>query len=178
MHRAISQNWWICRSFFAAFFKRTCNSPDELVKLFEGYSLHFNGIGRSWIFCSINLGFLCDLQMWIAKAEYDESGPSIVHRKCFWALIGKRKFGWRKKSITIFKEMLLCCCLLLSLLFFEFSVSWTMVLKRCCWTTAHFFIFDKLCYSVLSLQRQLVSSLLWFGFCSIIFFFSKDVCGS
>uniref|UniRef100_A0A7N0UWJ0 Actin n=1 Tax=Kalanchoe fedtschenkoi TaxID=63787 RepID=A0A7N0UWJ0_KALFE len=22
-------------------------------------------------------------QMWIAKAEYDESGPSIVHRKCF-----------------------------------------------------------------------------------------------
>ncbi|URE13426.1 ACTIN, partial [Musa troglodytarum] len=26
--------------------------------------------------------YLC-LQMWIAKAEYDESGPSIVHRKCF-----------------------------------------------------------------------------------------------
>ena len=23
------------------------------------------------------------LQMWIAKSEYDESGPSIVHRKCF-----------------------------------------------------------------------------------------------
>ena len=22
-------------------------------------------------------------QMWISKAEYDESGPSIVHRKCF-----------------------------------------------------------------------------------------------
>jgi hypothetical protein len=22
-------------------------------------------------------------QMWIAKAEYDEGGPSIVHRKCF-----------------------------------------------------------------------------------------------
>jgi hypothetical protein len=22
-------------------------------------------------------------QMWIAKNEYDESGPSIVHRKCF-----------------------------------------------------------------------------------------------
>ncbi|KAF8403909.1 hypothetical protein HHK36_012015 [Tetracentron sinense] len=22
-------------------------------------------------------------QMWVAKAEYDESGPSIVHRKCF-----------------------------------------------------------------------------------------------
>ena len=23
------------------------------------------------------------LQMWISKAEYDESGPAIVHRKCF-----------------------------------------------------------------------------------------------
>ncbi|GMH58271.1 hypothetical protein TrRE_jg7702, partial [Triparma retinervis] len=22
-------------------------------------------------------------QMWISKAEYDESGPQIVHRKCF-----------------------------------------------------------------------------------------------
>ncbi|MBA0643769.1 hypothetical protein Goklo_019649 [Gossypium klotzschianum] len=21
--------------------------------------------------------------MWISKGEYDESGPSIVHRKCF-----------------------------------------------------------------------------------------------
>ena len=21
--------------------------------------------------------------MWISKAEYDESGPAIVHRKCF-----------------------------------------------------------------------------------------------
>ena len=26
--------------------------------------------------------FLHD-QMWISKGEYDESGPSIVHRKCF-----------------------------------------------------------------------------------------------
>lgn len=22
-------------------------------------------------------------QMWISKSEYDEAGPSIVHRKCF-----------------------------------------------------------------------------------------------
>jgi actin-related protein len=22
-------------------------------------------------------------QMWISKDEYDESGPAIVHRKCF-----------------------------------------------------------------------------------------------
>ena len=28
--------------------------------------------------------FTCGMQMWIAKAEYDESGPSIVHRKCFY----------------------------------------------------------------------------------------------
>lgn len=27
--------------------------------------------------------FIFGTQMWIAKAEYDESGPSIVHRKCF-----------------------------------------------------------------------------------------------
>lgn len=33
---------------------------------------------------TINLpGFVCFVQMWIAKSEYDESGPSIVHRKCF-----------------------------------------------------------------------------------------------
>jgi hypothetical protein len=25
--------------------------------------------------------------MWISKQEYDESGPSIVHRKCFWFLL-------------------------------------------------------------------------------------------
>jgi actin len=22
-------------------------------------------------------------QLWVSKEEYDESGPSIVHRKCF-----------------------------------------------------------------------------------------------
>jgi actin beta/gamma 1 len=37
----------------------------------------------SWIGGSI-LGSLSTFQqMWISKAEYDESGPSIVHRKCF-----------------------------------------------------------------------------------------------
>jgi actin, other eukaryote len=30
--------------------------------------------------CSI---WLCLYQMWISKDEYDESGPAIVHRKCF-----------------------------------------------------------------------------------------------
>ncbi|RWW19963.1 hypothetical protein BHE74_00006872 [Ensete ventricosum] len=34
------------------------------------YALILTSYCRSW-------------QMWIAKAEYDESGPSIVHRKCF-----------------------------------------------------------------------------------------------
>lgn len=27
--------------------------------------------------------FCLIVQMWISKAEYDESGPAIVHRKCF-----------------------------------------------------------------------------------------------
>ena len=36
-----------------------------------------------WIGGSI-LGSLSTFQqMWISKQEYDESGPSIVHRKCF-----------------------------------------------------------------------------------------------
>ena len=26
---------------------------------------------------------LAHAQMWISKQEYDESGPQIVHRKCF-----------------------------------------------------------------------------------------------
>ena len=29
------------------------------------------------------IGGLSFLQMWISKGEYDESGPTIVHRKCF-----------------------------------------------------------------------------------------------
>merc|ERR1711944_381577 len=36
-----------------------------------------------WIGGSI-LSSLCTFQqMWISKGEYDESGPTIVHRKCF-----------------------------------------------------------------------------------------------
>ncbi|KAJ7371165.1 ATP binding [Desmophyllum pertusum] len=32
----------------------------------------------------INLGLAASFQqMWISKSEYDESGASIVHRKCF-----------------------------------------------------------------------------------------------
>ena len=40
-----------------------------------------------WIvYISLEKGLLLPfvmMQMWIAKSEYDESGPSIVHRKCF-----------------------------------------------------------------------------------------------
>jgi hypothetical protein len=30
--------------------------------------------------------------MWISKQEYDESGPSIVHRKCFWGAKSSTRF--------------------------------------------------------------------------------------
>jgi actin-related protein len=36
-----------------------------------------------WIGGSILASLSTFQQMWIAKAEYEESGPSIVHRKCF-----------------------------------------------------------------------------------------------
>ncbi|XAR68950.1 hypothetical protein NMG60_11000374 [Bertholletia excelsa] len=36
-----------------------------------------------WIGGSILASLSTFQQMWIAKAEYDEAGPSIVHRKCF-----------------------------------------------------------------------------------------------
>ncbi|KAL5801466.1 hypothetical protein ACOSQ3_033098 [Xanthoceras sorbifolium] len=36
-----------------------------------------------WIGSSILASLSTFQQMWIAKVEYDESGPSIVHRKCF-----------------------------------------------------------------------------------------------
>ena len=36
-----------------------------------------------WIGGSILASLSTFQQMWIAKAEYDESDPSIVHRKCF-----------------------------------------------------------------------------------------------
>lgn len=37
----------------------------------------------AWVGGSILASLLTFQQMWISKAEYDESGPSIVHRKCF-----------------------------------------------------------------------------------------------
>ena len=38
-----------------------------------------------WIGGSILASLSTFQQMWISKPEYDESGPSIVHRKCFWS---------------------------------------------------------------------------------------------
>jgi actin-related protein len=36
-----------------------------------------------WIGASILASLSTFQQMWISKEEYDESGPAIVHRKCF-----------------------------------------------------------------------------------------------
>jgi actin, other eukaryote len=36
-----------------------------------------------WIGGSILSSLSTFQQMWVSKAEYDESGPAIVHRKCF-----------------------------------------------------------------------------------------------
>jgi len=36
-----------------------------------------------WIGGSILASLPVFQQMWISKQEYDESGPAIVHRKCF-----------------------------------------------------------------------------------------------
>ena len=36
-----------------------------------------------WIGGSVLSSLSTFQQNWISKAEYDESGPSIVHRKCF-----------------------------------------------------------------------------------------------
>ena len=36
-----------------------------------------------WIGGSVLASLSTFQQMWITKEEYDEAGPSIVHRKCF-----------------------------------------------------------------------------------------------
>uniref|UniRef100_A0A1X7VST2 Actin, cytoplasmic n=1 Tax=Amphimedon queenslandica TaxID=400682 RepID=A0A1X7VST2_AMPQE len=43
----------------------------------------FNTPAIVWIGGSILASLSTFQQMWISKQEYDESGPSIVHRKCF-----------------------------------------------------------------------------------------------
>jgi len=39
-----------------------------------------------WIGGSILSSLSTFQTMWITKQEFEESGPSIVHRKCFWEL--------------------------------------------------------------------------------------------
>lgn len=41
------------------------------------------GSNSAWIGGSILASLSTFQQMWISKQEYDESGPQIVHRKCF-----------------------------------------------------------------------------------------------
>ena len=43
------------------------------------------------------------LQMWISKGEYDESGPAIVHRKCFW--VGEGEIG---RESRVYFTLVLC----------------------------------------------------------------------
>jgi len=45
-----------------------------------------------WIGGSILASLSTFQAMWISKDEYNESGPGIVHRKCFWKL--EKSFPW------------------------------------------------------------------------------------
>lgn len=45
-----------------------------------------------WIGGSILASLSTFQQMWISKQEYDEAGPPIVHRKCFWMVIPANGF--------------------------------------------------------------------------------------
>nr|VDD32717.1 unnamed protein product [Brassica oleracea] len=56
-----------------------------------------------WIGGSILASLGTFQQMWIAKAEYDESGPSIVHRKCL-PKTELKPVGNRKNQTTILKH--------------------------------------------------------------------------
>ena len=42
-----------------------------------------------WIGGSILSSLSTFQAMWITRAEYDESGATIVHRKCFWIIFNK-----------------------------------------------------------------------------------------
>jgi hypothetical protein len=57
--------------------------------------------------------------MWISKQEYDESGPSIVHRKCFW--FRNVSFGNPIKSRTLTLSSFIICFFFLLFLFLNFT---------------------------------------------------------
>ena len=81
---------WIGGSILASLstFQQVCTHssfPEYVVMDIVQYYLFKNVIALLMVVIAIThsgeLVFVA--QMWIAKAEYDESGPSIVHRKCF-----------------------------------------------------------------------------------------------
>jgi actin-related protein len=45
----------------------------------------------AWIGASILSSLSTFETMWISKQDYEETGPSIVHRKCAWADNAERK---------------------------------------------------------------------------------------
>lgn len=57
-----------------------------------------------WIGGSILSSLSTFQQMWIAKSEYDESGPSIVHRKCKHQVTAGRADG--KLASNCWKRLL------------------------------------------------------------------------
>ena len=53
-----------------------------MTKYFLSLTFHISRYSV-WIGGSILASLSTFQQMWISKQEYDESGPAIVHRKCF-----------------------------------------------------------------------------------------------
>jgi len=56
----------------------TIAAPDMKAKIIAPPERKYS----TWIGGSILASLSTFQQMWISKQEYDESGPSIVHRKC------------------------------------------------------------------------------------------------
>lgn len=45
---------------------------------------HLSVTTNLWLcLCCVFVPHVCAMKMWITQREYDECGPSIVHRKCF-----------------------------------------------------------------------------------------------
>ncbi len=58
----------------------TSLSPSTMkIKIIAPYDRKYS----TWIGGSMLASLSTFQQMWISKQEYDESGPSTVHRKCF-----------------------------------------------------------------------------------------------
>ena len=84
----ICQTVAICQKY-SQFWKSNSNVSDDVIDLVRKYTSYKVNIIASpernysqWIGGSILSSLSTFDQMWINKAEYDESGPTIVHRKC------------------------------------------------------------------------------------------------